>query len=154
MSKKSIFIITAVVILVIAIGTFAFFYYHSDTSAQILYMTSTGSEGEKSFYVEARSVGGEVKSGDEESVMYFSEKNFEMFEKFNKNYTSPTEIYADCYIKDGKTYVHFNGSATEKETNRQTEVDELLEFDFVFTKRIINYSSADRTAIKNSKVLN
>lgn len=125
--------------------------FNNNASPQIAYMLSTGKEGQEDFYIEARSVGGEVKTEDEENVIAFSEKNYEIFQRMNKEYISPTEILADCYVENGKTYVHFYGTATEKGTSQQIKVDETVVFDFAFTNNIVQYSQADRDALKKRK---
>ncbi len=148
-TNKTIIAIIALVSVVVVSSITAIYSMRKNASPQIAYMLSTGQEGQNNFYIEARSVGGEIKDKDETNALQFSEKNFEIFQRMNREYVAPTEIYADCFVKNGKTYVHFYGTATEKETGNKINVDETLEFGFAFTKNIVQYSEADRVALKN-----
>lgn len=143
-----IVIILALIILS-SIAVAAVTYRNNRLGGTIYTLISTGKKGEPDFYVETRTVGGWKESVSDDFLVNlneFTSKNEEVFKKLNSNYVSPTEIHADCFIKDKKTYVHYVGTATNGTTGNTEDVDETLEFDFVLTRDIQNMTAEERSS--------
>ena len=148
---KKIICIAVILVLVFlcAVAAAAVTYRNNRLGGTIYTLISTGKAGETDFYAETRMVGGWKASVSAEYLDNLDEfvgKNEEIFKKINSKYVSPTEIHADCFIKDKKTYVHYVGTATDGQTGKAENVDETLEFDFVLTRDIQNMTPEERSS--------
>lgn len=155
---KSNLIICIVLALVLCLGGFSLFAWwaYNNPDGQIGYMGALNNPKGEVFYIESRSSSfkerlwfSSVPSDFLANSQDFSNRNYEEFQKMASNYVSPTQIYADCYVKDGKTFVHYYGTATEKETLKKTDVDKTIEFAFVLTDDIVQYTPEERSSIAN-----
>lgn len=150
--KKRIVICICGLLIILSVIVLFINNYHYQHDGCIMYMVAAK---EKDYYIEARSFGfddREFSGQHKNNIREFVEKNGEIFDEMRSKYKAPTEIHADCYVKNGKTYVHFNGTATDKETNKNKTIDELVEFDFVLTRNIQKYSDEERTSVADELV--
>lgn len=55
-------------------------------------------------------------------------------EEFKQKYTAPCQVFADYKNVNGKTVITYNGTATNKETNKTEEIRKTFEYDYVLVK--------------------
>ncbi|HZK21733.1 MAG TPA: hypothetical protein VFC76_05590 [Oscillospiraceae bacterium] len=137
MRKRFWVIVTAVVAVIIVLGTSLYFYYRP----YVAFISMKPSDPIGSSYTELVSVADTYKSerflpkSFTKNLNEFGKKNQEVFLEYTEQYKKPMNVHAKIEIKNGQTVVTYYGTVTAKDGQTE-EYNKQLVFDFILTKKI------------------